>query len=90
MLVRANWALPIRDVSVALAFFGMAVVGMQFLPISRIPWLSEVVELDKMYKIHHTVSAFAVLLVALHPLILLVTGSVYFHGGGLTGVYGVS
>ncbi|HNW94890.1 MAG TPA: hypothetical protein PKL60_01755 [Anaerolineaceae bacterium] len=80
MLVRANWALPIRDVSVALAFFGMAVVGMQFLPISRIPWLSEVVELDKMYKIHHTVSAFAVLLVALHPLILLVTGSVYFHG----------
>jgi len=93
MLVRANWALPIRDISVALAFFGMAIAGMQFLPISRIPWLSEVVELDKMYKIHHVVSAFSVLLVALHPLILLVTGSVYFKGfliiGGWIGLAGL-
>jgi len=93
MLVRANWALPIRDISVALAFFGMAIAGMQFLPISRIPWLSEVVELDKMYKIHHVVSAFSVLLVALHPLVLLVTGSVYFKGfliiGGWIGLAGL-
>jgi hypothetical protein len=48
MLVKANWALPIRDFSVALAFFGMAIAGMQFLPISRIPWFSEVGELDMM------------------------------------------
>jgi len=93
MLVRANWALPIRDLSVALAFFGMAIAGMQFLPISRIPWLSEVGELDKMYKIHHVVSAFSVLLVALHPLVLLVSGSVYFRGfliiGGWIGLAGL-
>ena len=85
MLVNANWALPIRDISVALAFFGMTIAGMQFLPISRIPWLSEVVELDKMYKIHHVVSAIAVLLVALHPLVLLVTDTVYFKGFLITG-----
>ncbi|MEL7644694.1 MAG: ferric reductase-like transmembrane domain-containing protein [Anaerolineaceae bacterium] len=85
MLVNANWALPIRDVSVALAFLGMSIAGMQFLPISRIPWLSDVVELDKMYKNHHLISAFAVLLVVLHPLVLLVTGSVYFTGFLITG-----
>jgi len=50
LLVNANWILPIRDISVALAFLGMTIVGMQFLPISRIPWLAEAIELDKMYK----------------------------------------
>jgi len=93
MLVKANWALPLRDISVGLALFGMAIAGMQFLPIARIPWLSDVVELDKMYKIHHVVSASSVLLVALHPLILLLTRSVYFSGfliiGGWIGLAGL-
>ena len=37
MLLNANWVWPMRDISVALAFLGMSIVGMQFLPISRMP-----------------------------------------------------
>ncbi len=66
--------LTVRDISVALGFLGFTIAGMQFLPVSRMPWLSDVIDLDKMYKYHHLISASSVVLVAIHPTILLLTG----------------
>jgi len=68
-----------RDISVALAFLGMSIVGMQFLPISRIPWLAGSVELDKMYKLHHVISAVSVGLIFLHPVLLVAGRVLYFE-----------
>jgi len=78
MLLNANWVWPMRDISVALAFLGMSIVGMQFLPVSRIPWLADSIPLDKMYKTHHVISAISVGLILLHPIILIAGQEMFF------------
>jgi len=61
-----------RDLSVLLGFIGLSMAGLQFLPTARIPFLSDVFDLDGIYKMHHVHSMLAVLFVFLHPLLLLV------------------
>ena len=61
-----------RDLSVALGFIGLSMAGLQFLPTARIPFLSDVFDLDLIYSIHHYTSILSVVLVFLHPVLLLV------------------
>ena len=61
-----------RDLSVMLGFIGLSIAGLQFLPTARIPFLSDVFDLDRIYRVHHLLSVLAVLLVFLHPVLLLV------------------
>lgn len=61
-----------RDLSVMLGFIGLSIAGLQFLPTARIPFLSDVFDLDGIYLIHHLLSILSVLLVFLHPVILVV------------------
>lgn len=60
-----------RELSVILGFLGLSMAGMQFFPVARLPFLSDLLDLDHMYKMHHMMSVTAVFLVFLHPLILL-------------------
>jgi len=61
-----------RDLSIMLGFVGLSIAGLQFLPTARIPFLSDVFDLDGIYKIHHILSVLSVLMVFLHPVLLLV------------------
>lgn len=61
-----------RDLSVMLGFVGLSIAGLQFLPTARIPFLSDVFDLDGIYKLHHVLSVLSVLMVFLHPVLLLV------------------
>ena len=61
-----------RDLSVMLGFVGLSIAGLQFLPTARIPFLADVFDLDGIYKVHHHLGVFSVLMVFLHPVLLLV------------------
>jgi len=61
-----------RDFSVILGFVGLSLAGLQFLPTARIRFLSEVFEMDGIYRAHHLLSVLSVLLVFLHPVILVI------------------
>jgi len=61
-----------RDFSVGLGFVGLAMAGMQFIPTARLRFLSDIFDMDHVYKVHHYLSIVSVLLVAVHPVILLV------------------
>lgn len=60
-----------RELSLWLGFVGLSIAGMQFIPLARIPFIADVIDLDKMYKSHHLVSVLSGILIFLHPLILL-------------------
>lgn len=62
----------LRDFSVGLGFVGLAMAGMQFIPTARLRFLSDIFDMDHVYKVHHYLSIVSVLLVAVHPVILLV------------------
>ena len=61
-----------RELSVALGFAGLSLMGLQFIPTARLPFLSEVFPLDTLYDLHHRLSIAAFLLTLAHPLILFV------------------
>jgi 3-phenylpropionate/trans-cinnamate dioxygenase ferredoxin reductase subunit len=70
----------IVNVSVLLGFIGLALAGLQLIPIAKMNWLADVLDMDKVYSSHHILSIFAIVLVALHPIILLVTNKVFRTG----------
>ena len=61
-----------RDFSVMLGFVGLSMAGMQFIPTARLSFLSDVFDMDRVYKVHHLLSVLSVALVFAHPVILLV------------------
>lgn len=61
-----------RELSVAIGFAGLALMGLQFIPTARLPFLSEVFPLDTLYNFHHRLSVIAFLLTLAHPLILFI------------------
>jgi len=61
-----------RDVAVGLGFLGFALMGFVFVPGGRLRMMTEVFELDTLYKVHHTLSRAAFFLVLAHPLLLIV------------------
>jgi len=59
-----------RELSSSLGFAGLALMGLQFIPTARLPFLSEVFPLDTLYSFHHRLSVVAFLLTLAHPVIL--------------------
>ncbi len=59
-----------RDFSVMLGFIGLSLAGLQFLPTARLPILSELFAMDRVYRTHHILSILSVVLVVLHPITL--------------------
>lgn len=61
------------EVAVLLGFLGMSLAGMQLIPIGKIRWLSDALDMDAVYSNHHKFSMLSVFLVIMHALILLLT-----------------
>ncbi len=61
-----------REVSVALGYAGLSLMGLQFIPTARIPALAHTFSLDTLYTFHHNLSLASFGLVLAHPLILFI------------------
>lgn len=73
----------IVNISVLLGFIGLALAGLQLIPIAKLNWLADALDMDKVYSTHHLISILAIVLVLLHPVILLITSKVYRAGFAL-------
>ena len=73
----------IVNVSVLLGFLGLALAGLQLIPIAKLNWLADALDMDKVYSTHHLISILAIVLVLLHPIILLNTSKVFRAGFAL-------
>jgi predicted ferric reductase len=60
-----------RDFSVALGFVGLSMMGLQFVPTARLPFLCCVFPMDTIYFFHHAISLASLGFVMAHPLILV-------------------
>lgn len=61
-----------RELSAALGFAGLALMGMQFIPTARLPFLARLYPMDTLYAFHHRISIAGFVLAMAHPLILFV------------------
>jgi len=61
-----------REFSVALGFAGLSLMGFQFIPTARLPFLSDVFPMDTLYWFHHRISLVSLALVVAHPVILFI------------------
>ena len=61
-----------RELSVGLGFVGLSLMGLQFIPTARLPFLADVFPSDTLYAFHHRLSIAAFLLTLAHPLVLFV------------------
>ena len=60
-----------RDLSVLLGFVGLSLAGFQFIPTTRLLFISDIYDMDRVYKIHHILSVLSILLVSAHLIVLL-------------------
>lgn len=61
-----------RDTAVAIGFLGLSLMGWQFVSPVRLRFLTEVIDLDTLYRMHHRLSRISLFLVLAHPLILVI------------------
>ena len=73
----------IINISVLLGFVGLALAGLQLIPIAKLNCLADALDMDKVYSTHHLISILAIVLVLLHPIILLITSKVFRAGFAL-------
>jgi predicted ferric reductase len=59
-----------RELSVALGFAGLSLMGIQFIPTARLPFLANLFPMDTLYAFHHKISIAGFTLALAHPLIL--------------------
>lgn len=59
-----------RELSVALGFAGLSLMGLQFVPTARLPFLARVFSMDVLYAFHHGISLVAFGLIMAHPVLL--------------------
>jgi len=69
---RPEGRLFLRDLSVAVAFCAMSIIGLQFVLTARIPSLKRPFGSDVVYYFHHRISVVAVGLILLHILVLAI------------------
>jgi predicted ferric reductase len=60
-----------REFAVALGFAGLSLMGLQFIPTSRLPFLGDTFPMDTLYRVHHLTSIVSFGLVLAHPLVLV-------------------
>lgn len=61
-----------RELTAALGFAGLSLMGIQFIPTARLPFLGDVFPADTLYVFHHRLSIAAFVLTLAHPLVLFV------------------
>ena len=62
----------LREVSVALGFLAMALLGLQTIPTSRLKFFTKAFPMDTLYTFHHGLSVFAFLIALAHPILLFI------------------
>ncbi len=62
----------LREVSVALGFLAMALLGLQTIPTSRLKFFTKVFPMDTLYTFHHGLSIFTFLIILTHPILLFI------------------
>lgn len=62
----------LRELSVALGFVGLAMMGLQFAHTARLPFWSNVFDMDSLYAFHHAISLISFGFVLAHPLLLFI------------------
>ena len=62
----------LREVSVALGFMGMALLGLQTIPTSRLKLFVQHFPMDTLYQFHHGLSIFTFLVLLVHPILLFI------------------
>jgi predicted ferric reductase len=62
----------LREVSVALGFLGMALLGLQTIPTSRLKFFTKLFPMDTLYTFHHHLSIFTFFIVLTHPILLFI------------------
>ncbi len=68
-----------REFSVALGFLGLSLMGLQFIPTSRLPFLLKTFPVDTLYRIHHLSSIYSFVFILAHPLILVLNNYNYLQ-----------
>ncbi|MDZ7359305.1 MAG: ferric reductase-like transmembrane domain-containing protein [candidate division KSB1 bacterium] len=61
-----------RELSAAWGFAGLSLMGMQFIPTARLPFLASVFPMDTLYTFHRRISIAGFTLALAHPLILFI------------------
>lgn len=61
-----------RELSVGLGFAGLSLMGVQFIPTARLPFVASLFPMDTLYAFHHRISIAGFTLALVHPLILFV------------------
>lgn len=62
----------LREVSVALGFLAMALLGLQTIPTSRLKFFTRAFPMETLYDIHHRLSIFTCVLAIAHPVLLFI------------------
>jgi predicted ferric reductase len=62
----------LREVSVSLGFFAMALLGLQTIPTSRLKFFTKSFPMETLYDIHHKLSIFTFLIAFAHPILLFI------------------
>lgn len=62
----------LREISVALGFLGMALLGLQTIPTSRLKFFTKLFPMDTLYTFHHRLSIFTFLIILVHPILLFI------------------
>lgn len=60
-----------REFAVALGFLGLSLMGLQFIPTSRLPFLLNIFPVDTLYRVHHWISILSFGFILAHPLVLV-------------------
>jgi len=62
----------LREVSVALGFLTMALLGLQTIPTSRLKFLTVAFPMETLYDVHHKLSIFTFVIAHVHPILLFI------------------
>ena len=62
----------LRELSVAIGFLAMALLGLQTIPTSRLRFFTKVFPMDTLYTFHHGLSIFTFVLALTHPILLFI------------------
>jgi len=62
----------LREVSVALGFLTMALLGLQTIPTSRLKFLTVAFPMETLYDVHHKLSIFTFVSALVHPILLFI------------------
>ncbi len=75
LLIRPGGREFLRELSVALGFVGLSLMGLQLLPTARLPWVANTFPMDRVYRFHHMTSILATVLIVAHPAFLVLNSS---------------